>query len=121
MRAALARTGGYRRTVDDDPGTDDEPTADADGDDEGVPFERPVDRFRKGAVGTVMAAGLLGLADALEARPPKEEIVIVQEAPAQPVHEPRRLELLLDPDHPERSMVFLPAPTEAGEPSDGSA
>ena len=79
--------------------------------DEDEPFERPVDRFRKGAVGSVVAAGLLGLADALEARPPREEVVIVQEAPTQPPLEPRRLELLLDPDHPERSMVFLPAPT----------
>jgi hypothetical protein len=63
-------------------------------------------------VGTVVAAGLLGLADALEARPPREEVVIVQEAPTQPPLEPRRLELLLDPEHPERSMVFLPAEPE---------
>ena len=84
--------------------------------DEDEPFERPVDRFRKGAVGSVVAAGLLGLADALEARPPREEVVIVQEAPTQPPLEPRRLELLLDPEHPERSMVFLPAPTAEPEP-----
>ena len=81
---------------------------DAPADREDEPFERPVDRFRSTTVGTVMAAGLLGLADALEARPPREEIVIVQEAPTQPPLEPRRLELLLDPEHPERSMVFLP-------------
>ena len=80
------------------------------GDDE--PFERPVDRFRKGAAGSVMAAGLLGIADALEARPPKEEVVIVSEVPSGPPHDPRRLELLLDPDHPERSLVFLPEPTD---------
>ena len=92
-----------------------------DDEDEDEPFERPVDRFRKGAVGTVVAAGLLGLADALEARPPKEEVVIVQEAPTQPPLEPRRLELLLDPDHPERSMVFLPTPTtDADERPDAS-
>jgi hypothetical protein len=78
------------------------------------PFERPVDRFRKGAVGSVMAAGLLGIADALEARPPKEEIVIVSEVPSEPPRDPRRLELLLDPEHPERSLVFLPEPP--GEP-----
>ena len=47
-----------------------------------APFERPVDRFRRGAIGGVVAAGLLGLADALEGRPRKEEVVIVQEAPA---------------------------------------
>ncbi len=78
------------------------------------PFERPVDRFRKGAVGSVVAAGLLGIADALEARPPKEEIVIVSEVPSEPPRDPRRLELLLDPEHPERSLVFLPDPP--GEP-----
>ena len=85
-------------------------------DDEDEPFERPVDRFRMSAVGSVVAAGLLGLADALEARPPREAVVIVREAPMRPPREPRRLELLLDPEHPERSVVFLPAPTDASEP-----
>jgi hypothetical protein len=91
------------------------------GDDQEERFERPVDRFRTSAVGTVVAAGLLGLADALEARPPREEVVIVQEAPTQPRPEPGRLELVLDPEHPERSVVFLPAPTDAREPPDDSA
>ena len=77
------------------------------------PFERPVDRFRRGAIGGVVAAGLLGIADALEGRPRKEEVVIVQEAPAAPPREPRRLELLLDPDDPSKSLVFLPAPAPA--------
>ena len=81
-------------------------------------FERPVDRFRKGAVGSVMAAGLLGIADALEARPPKEEVVIVSEVPSAPPRDPRRLELLLDPEHPERSLVFLPEPTETESATD---
>src|SRR5690606_19373890 len=71
-----------------------------------APFERPVDRFRTTAVGTVVAAGLLGLAQALEGRPPREEVAIVQEAPTRPVVTPREMELLLDPEHPERSMVF---------------
>ena len=74
-------------------------------------FERPVDRFRSTTVGTIVAAGLLGLADALEGRPPREQVAIVQDAPMPPPQVPRRLELLLDPEHPERSMVFLPAPT----------
>ena len=86
----------------------------AHGPDDDERFERPVDRFRTTAVGTVVAAGLLGLADALEARPPREEVVIVQEAPTRP-HEPGRLEFHFDPEHPERSVVFLPAPTEARE------
>jgi len=87
----------------------------AHGDDQDERFERPVDRFRMSAVGTVVAAGLLGLADALEARPPREEVVIVQEAPTQPPLEPRRLELVLDPEHPERSVVFLPPAADARE------
>ena len=80
-----------------------------------APFVRPVDRFRTTAVGSVVAAGLLGLAEALEARPPKEESVIVHEAPTEP-REPHRLELLLDPEHPERSVVYVPQPTDAREP-----
>ena len=79
------------------------------------PFERPVDRFRRGAVGGVLAAGLLGIADALEGRPRKEEVVIVQEAPSAPPREPRRLELLLDPDDPSKSLVFLPQPADGGD------
>lgn len=79
------------------------------------PFERPVDRFRRGAVGGVLAAGLLGIADALEGRSPKEEVVIVQEAPSAPPREPRRLELLLDPDDPSKSLVFLPEPAAGGD------
>jgi hypothetical protein len=82
------------------------------------PFERPVDRFRRGAVGGVVAAGLLGLADALEGRSAKEEVAIVQEAPTAPPREPRRLELLLDPDDPSRSLVFLPEPAPPADPAD---
>lgn len=82
-------------------------------------FERPIDKFRRGAVGSVVAAGLLGLADALEGRA-KEEVAIVQEAPTPPAREPRRLELLLDPDDPSKSLVFLPDPTPDASPeSDG--
>jgi hypothetical protein len=113
----LGNAGAYGGPVDDDLAAELDPVpAEAPADGEGdESFERPVDRFRKGAVGSVVAAGLLGLADALEARPPREEVVIVQEAPTGPPLEPRRLELLLDPEHPERSMVFLPAPTDARE------
>jgi len=107
--------------VEDDRDTElDQMPAGAHGDDKDERFERPVDRFRMSAVGTVVAAGLLGLAEALEARPPREEVVIVQEAPTHPPHEPRRLELLLDREHPERSVVFLPAPTDAREHPDES-
>jgi hypothetical protein len=74
-------------------------------------WERPIDRFRRGAAGSVIAAGLLGVRDALEGRPEKEEPAIVSEAP-----EPRldHIDLVLDPEHPERSraVVYLPPPEE---------
>ena len=82
------------------------------------PFERPVDRFRTTAVRTVVAAGLLGLAQALEGRPQREEVAVVQEASTPPPLVPRRMELLLDPEHPERSMVFLPDPSGPQEPTE---
>jgi hypothetical protein len=70
-------------------------------------WERPIDKFRRGAVGSVVAAGLLGVRDALEGRPEKDEPVIVADAP-----EPKldHIDLVLDPEHPERSraIVYLP-------------
>ena len=74
-----------------------------------VPFERPVDRFRRSAVGSVLAASMLGLAEVLEP-PKKEEVAIVSEAPTRP--DDRRVRLLLDPDHPERSVVILRPPQD---------
>ena len=76
------------------------------------PWERPIDKFRRGAAGSVIAAGLLGLRDAMEGRPEKEEPAIVSEAP-----EPKldHIDIVLDPEHPERSraVVYLP-PREEG-------
>jgi hypothetical protein len=70
-------------------------------------WERPIDKFRRGAAGSVIAAGLLGVRDALEGRPEKEEPAIVSEAP-----EPKldHIDIVLDPEHPERSraVVYLP-------------
>lgn len=66
--------------------------------------ERPVDRFRRGAVGSVVAAGLLGLRDALEGRPEREEVTIVSEAPER---EPAAVDVQLDLEHPERSVAVL--------------
>ena len=74
-------------------------------------FERPIDRFRRSSAGTVIAAGLLGVRDALEGRPEREEPAIVADAP-----EPKldHIDIVLDPDHPERSraVVYLPPPDE---------
>jgi len=71
--------------------------------------DRPVDRFRRSATGAVVAAGLLGLRDALEGRPEKEEVTIVNEAPAAP---PRDLEVVIDFDHPERSVAVVHRPED---------
>jgi hypothetical protein len=106
--------------VDDDaePGPDEQDRADApdeagatDAAEPAEAWERPIDRFRRGAAGSVIAAGLLGVRDALEGRPEKEEPAIVSEAP-----EPRldHIDLVLDLEHPERSraVVYLPPPEE---------
>ena len=84
----------------------------------GDAFERPIDRFRRSGAGSVIAAGLLGVRDALEGRPKNEEAAIVTEAPGQPHR--GNIDLVLDPDHPERSIaiVRLPPPPEPPEPEE---
>ncbi len=79
-------------------------------------WERPVDKFKRSAAGSVVAAGLLGLRDALEGRPEKEEPAIVSEAPTAPP--PDNIEVVLDFEHPERSVVYLYEPTEPPTPDD---
>lgn len=82
---------------------------------------RPVDRFHRTAAGSVVAAGLLGLRDALEGRPEKDEPAIVVDAPAKLQDGP--LDLQLDFEHPERSRVVIRRPpgrgpgTEPGDPA----
>ena len=71
--------------------------------------DRPVERFRRSATGAVVAAGLFGLRDALEGRPEKEEVTIVNEAPGAP---PRDLEVVIDFDHPERSVAVVHRPED---------
>ena len=70
-------------------------------------WERPIDKFRRGAAGSVIAAGLLGVRDALEGRPEKEEPAIVADAPEPTLD---HIDLVLDLEHPERSraVVYLP-------------
>jgi hypothetical protein len=72
--------------------------------------ERPVDRFKRTAAGTVVTAGLLGLRDALEGRPEKEEPAILAEAPAAPP--PDDIEVILDFEHPDRSIAIVHRPPE---------
>ena len=83
----------------------------------GAEWERPIDKFRRTATGTVVAAGLLGLRDAMEGRPEKEEVTIVSEAPTRPVGD---LDIVIDPDHPERTVAIVrrpPPPDNDGTPS----
>jgi hypothetical protein len=77
------------------------------------PWERPVDRFRRVAVGRVVAAGLLGLRDALEGRPERDEVAIVSVAPGP--GRSSRLDIQLDPDHPESSLVVIRPPATSGD------
>lgn len=53
----------------------------------------------------MIAAGLLGLRDALEGRPEREEPAIVSEAPGRERDEPVRV--VLDLEHPERSIAIV--------------
>lgn len=71
---------------------------------------RPVDRFRRTAAGSVVAAGLFGLRDALEGRPEKEEVTIVSEAPAEPVDDDYLL--VFDKNLPPGMKVVLPRPPD---------
>ncbi len=75
---------------------------------------RPVEKFRRTALGSVAAAGLLGLRDALEGRPEKEETAVVVDAPTPKQRGP--VEVTLDFDHPERSRVVIrrPPPEDPG-------
>jgi hypothetical protein len=101
----------------DDGAVPDGPVADTDADagtdDERTTSSRPVDRFRTTAVGSVVAAGLLGLRDALEGRPEREEPAAVAEAP-QPRGEPD-FEVLLDPDRPGHGIVVMHRPLPRAE------
>ena len=80
--------------------------------------DRPTDRFRRTAAGTVIAAGLLGLRDALEGRPEREEPVLEADDAGEPPAD--GIELFLDPEHPERSIVVIhpPAPSATDDAVD---
>jgi hypothetical protein len=69
---------------------------------------RRIDRFRRSSAGTAIAAGMLGLRDALEGRPEREQPAIVVDAPT-----PSRVEdidVRLDFDDPGRSRVVIRRP-----------
>lgn len=74
-------------------------------DDEPILDRRPIERFRQGAIGGVLAAGMMGIADALDWRP-RDEVAIVEEASGEP-HDPQRIVMRLDPDNPADSIVMV--------------
>ena len=78
---------------------------------------RSIDKFRGTAVGPMLAAGLLGLRDALEP-PREEEVAIVQNYSGDPPFtEP--IVLRLDPEHPEDSIAMVrPWLRDASPPAD---
>jgi len=80
-----------------------DPTGGTPDDAERDDFERPIDKFKESTPGSILAAGMLGLANALDWRPKKEETEIVQEA-SEPV---RDLDIVIDLDHPERTVAIL--------------
>jgi len=67
--------------------------------------DRPIDKFRGTAVGSVLAAGLLGLRDALEPAHDEEVAIVQNYSGAPPFTDP--IVLRLDPDHPEDSIVMV--------------
>jgi hypothetical protein len=75
--------------------------------------ERPSQRFRTSTAGSIVAAGLLGLRDALEGRPESEPTVMEADAAGAPP--PDGIEMFLDPDHPERSIVVIHETTDASQ------
>lgn len=75
---------------------------------------RPVDKFRTTAVGTVVAAGLLGLRDALEGRPEREEVAIVTEAPNRQVDD-SGMWLVIDEETKTVKVVLTRPPTDPAE------
>ena len=84
-----------------------EPEESEDGAEPDEEWVRPIDKFRRTAAGSVMAAGLLGIRDVIEGRPQKEEAAIISEAPTAP-HD--RIEMILDPEHPELSVIIVHEP-----------
>jgi hypothetical protein len=92
---------------------------------EGAPVEegtgedeagRGFDRWRKdspiGGIGTGIARGLQAVF-----APPADEIAIVASVPGEPPDADQRLQVILDPDDPTKSVAIMPA-TAVDPPSD---
>ena len=79
-----------------------------DDDEDASTEKRGIHKFKETATGTVLAAGLLGVANALEG-PRDEEVAIVQEYSGEPPFSDPIL-MRLDPDAPEDSIVLVRRP-----------
>ena len=98
----------------DDPGQDGEPEAEAPCDPTATEYVRAVDKFRRSAAGTAIAAGMFGLRDALEGRPEREETVM--EVPARGSVVDDDLDVKVDLAHPENSRIVVRRPAEPPNP-----
>ena len=96
--------------ADDAPrGTPDGPSGPAigsPGGDDPIVASTPIQQLRSTATGAVLAAGLLGLRDALEG-PAEEEVAVVNEWGGEPARPDDPILMRLDPDHPEDSIVLV--------------
>ena len=80
---------------------------------------RPIDKFRQTATGSILAAGLLGLAEALEGPRKQEVAIVVDDAGDPPFTDP--IVMRLDPDNPADSIVMVRPNLRSSAPSDESA
>jgi hypothetical protein len=87
-----------------EPDEDDALLVEGNGGDHAEP--RDIHRFKKSATGSLIAAGLFGVRDALEGRPEREQVTIVTDAPDRPVEQ--SFSLVFDEDDPTKVKVVLP-------------
>jgi hypothetical protein len=95
-------------SVDDDRPTEDQPVETESEEDEGGGFDSWRRESALGAVGTGIARGLHAVF-----APRADEVVIVAAVPGEPPDADQRLQVILDPDDPTKSVAVMPkAPPE---------
>lgn len=88
---------------------DEDRVEDTDGDPEGHAEPAPIAKFQRTAVGSMLAAGLLGIQEAIE--PPKDSTpAIVESWGGLPQNDD--LLMRLDPDNPQDSIVMIKRPAD---------
>ena len=90
--------------LEDDEGYTDEPD-EVSGEPEPHAQPAPIERFHRTSVGTVLAAGMLGLRDVLEPVKDDEPAIVEDWSGGEPFNEPYVMRL--DPEHPEDSIVMV--------------